>query len=157
MLSLEIKGDRDISDIINNKWRCNRPTGIINVSSVVSYLEPAPKSALNVKRPDRPAQNNISEGLPNSDNTSYIFYLDFSIADILTELPQIEVIIPNNYTVIQAVRRALIALNEHLEPKSIEVSLEASDYVPRLSKKNGKPKIDMPCKYGYKLGLDNDQ
>lgn len=75
----------------------------------------------------------------------YDFYLDIVIPDV-TELPRVQVVIPNNYTVLQAVRRALIVFNEELQLKNVEVSLEPVDYIPRLAKKSGKPKMDMPCK-----------
>lgn len=115
---------------------------------VSDYTEPLPRSALSVKKPDKLAQKSFiteSTNAPGADSNLYVFYLDTVIPDVI-ELPRIEVAIPNNYTVLQAVRRSLIAFGEHLESRDVELSLEPADYVPRLPKKSGKPKLDMPCK-----------
>jgi hypothetical protein len=115
--------------------------------SYAANSEAIPKSTLSVKKPEKQTQRSFiteSTSATNSDTNLYVFYLDVVIPDV-TELPRIEVPIPNNYTVAQAVRRSLIGFSEDLEPKGIEVSLEPSDYIPRLSKKSGKPKMDMPC------------
>jgi len=56
----------------------------------------------------------------------------------------VDVPVPLNYTVLNAVRRALVQFAAALTNVEVEVSLDPRDFTPRIAKKTGRPKMDMP-------------
>jgi hypothetical protein len=72
-------------------------------------VEPQVRSTLSPKK-----QTNTASGSSNStnvgmteDSRNYLFYLDAMIPDLI-DTPKIDVPVPQGYTVLQAVRKALL-------------------------------------------------
>lgn len=72
-----------------------------------------------------------------------IFYLDIEL-DGSTEPPKIKLEVAPDYLVSEAVINALEKFNEVLKPHGIKLPLDINLYYPRLPKKTGRPKLDMP-------------
>lgn len=75
----------------------------------------------------------------------YPFYLDVTIPDKI-EVPKTDVIISETMKVSEAVDLALIKFKLELEALGIVVDTNKDLYNPRLPKRNGKAKTDMPCR-----------
>ena len=80
------------------------------------------------------------------DQKKYTFYLDVVIPDKV-DTPKTEISVPNNMKVYDAVKLALQRFKLELELLGVAVGQNVDLYNPRLSKKNGKAKMDMPCSY----------
>jgi hypothetical protein len=78
------------------------------------------------------------------DCTVYPFYLDAEVPGV-EGITRVEISVPHSYTVMNAVRKALIQLTMVLANSEVEVSLDPRNFVPRIAKKTGRPKMDMPC------------
>jgi hypothetical protein len=63
----------------------------------------------------------------------------------VSAIPKTTVVVTADYKVSQATIKAIDKLNEELKEHGIELETDMSFYTVRLPKKNGKPKLDMPC------------
>ena len=107
------------------------------------YLETSGLSSkLRAKQPSSSTQP-VEDIDPNDKR--YTFYLDVTIPDKI-EVPKVEVVIPITMPVSKAVEMALLKFKLELEAQGVFVNTNGSLYNPRLSKKSGKAKTDMPCK-----------
>lgn len=75
---------------------------------------------------------------------SYTFFLDFDLPDQM-EIPKILLNLAADYTVQNAILLAVEKFNSDLSKYCIRFEVNSKYYGLRLAKKNGKPKLDMPC------------
>ena len=61
------------------------------------------------------------------------------------DTPKTEITIPNEMKLAEAAKIALKKIKLELELIGVQVSEDIENYKPRLAKKNGKAKTDMPC------------
>lgn len=88
----------------------------------------------------------IKEGAPGYSEQQprdVTFYIDLDLEGS-TETPKIVLEVAHDYLVSEAVVNALEKFNEILKPHGIELPLDINLYCPRLPKKTGRPKLDMP-------------
>lgn len=71
------------------------------------------------------------------------FYIDVELPES-TEIPKVMVTVAPDCFVSQAVIKAIEKFNTEYASHNIELPLDVTLYAPRLPKKNGKPKTDMP-------------